>query len=390
MTDLASRVTQALQLHKDGSLHEAIDAYQSVLEEGVPPVLATQILSNMGAIYSSRGEYESAVSSFEAAIKASPDNASGHFNLAVIQTSKLGHHKAALRSCRAALKLSPEMPKGLHLMGNILQSLGLEAEAQGYFIRAEELASTSSSTSTSSTSSTTAEIDWNTVLAASKIGSFLSTVVDGREFLAECVSERPLVFLARAFLDGNECAFLRERARPLFEKSFVMGGKGDVIERTSENCWLPANDTVTQSVQRRLSGLLQVGHAALSRRLEDLQVVRYESGGFFRMHHDSSAFHKRTMTALIYINSVDSGGETFFPYAPGHTDYDHILSTEESIASGLEKLEKGEGFRFEPSQGSALLFFNHNLRTNSIDTAAVHAGMPVKSGEKWVCNYWLD
>jgi hypothetical protein len=96
------------------------------------------------------------------------------------------------------------------------------------------------------------------------------------------------------------------------------------------------------------------------------------------------------MTALIYISSVDSGGETFFPYAPGHTDYDHILSTEESIASGLEKLEKGEGFRFEPSQGSALLFFNHNLRTNSIDTAAVHAGMPVKSGEKWVCNYWLD
>ena len=37
MTDLASRVTQALQLHKDGSLHEAIAVYQSVLEEGVPP-----------------------------------------------------------------------------------------------------------------------------------------------------------------------------------------------------------------------------------------------------------------------------------------------------------------------------------------------------------------
>jgi len=69
-----------------------------------------------------------------------PENSQYQFNLAVLYTTKLNEHTKALRHCRTALKLDPENIKALHLMGNILQELGQEDEAQSYFLHAETIA----------------------------------------------------------------------------------------------------------------------------------------------------------------------------------------------------------------------------------------------------------
>ena len=43
----------------------------------------------------------------------------------------------------------------------------------------------------------------------------------------------------------------------------------------------------------------------MSNLLTLLQVVHYTAGQSFGMHHDSSAFQPRLLTAFYYLNSVD-------------------------------------------------------------------------------------
>lgn len=406
---LADRVNEALQLHKGGQLGEALAAYSSLVGE-VPPQLATSLHSNTGAIHSALGDYDAAAQSFIAAIASSPDNAQAHFNLAVTLTSKLNKHETALEHCKTALRLNPAMHKALHLIGNILQSLGRGEEAVDYFVRAEEVATVAVPPTVPAATSL-----WTPLLAKSlKVGDRIEAEVEGQHFPMECISERPLLFHAPSLLSDEECDHVVSVASPRLEKSEVMGGTVEVAAtadggrettdransyRLSENTWIPShNDQVIRALQLRLASLVQVSPAeALQGRFEDLQVVRYKAGtgGQFRLHQDSSRFHQRAFTALIYLNTLSSGGETFFPHAPSTAEANlkfNGVSTEESIELGEKVLGEGMGLKFTPVKGSAIIFANHLLasRTTTIDTAAVHAGLPVRDEDKWICNFWWD
>ena len=63
------------------------------------------------------------------------------------------------------------------------------------------------------------------------------------------------------------------------------------------------------------------------------------------------------MTFLIYLNTPDEGGGTYFPEA---------------------------NLEFEAHEGSGLLFKYPNMERQSL-----HAGVPVKRGVKWVATKWL-
>ena len=58
---------------------------------------------------------------------------------------------------------------------------------------------------------------------------------------------------------------------------------------------------------------------------EDIQIVRYEPGQFYRVHHDQNTAvwapqGPRVLTFFMYLNEVDGGGETAFPQVgPGGT-----------------------------------------------------------------------
>lgn len=307
-----------------------------------------------------KGDYEMARQHFAAAVNATPDNAQSHFNLAVVLTSKLGSHAKALKYCKAALKLDPTMHKALHLMGNILQSLGMDAEAEGYFVQAENLARSKSDANQAEQEVT--RQPHVLPIRESVINSIYKTDVEGKTYEMICVSEKPLIFHAKGILSEEECEQIVERSRPHLERSFVMGGSGSGsgegkgkggdgqegadVYRSSFNAWLPP-DPVLVALQGRLAALTHIPLTYIRQKAEDLQVVKYEVGGQFKVHHDSSAFHPRLLTALVYLNDAPEGGggETWFPFATGsgvegvgrgHSG-DAVAAMMEGVPGGVEE-----------------------------------------------------
>lgn len=88
---------------------------------------------------------------------------------------------------------------------------------------------------------------------------------------------------------------------------------------------------------------------------EPLRVIRYSPGGEFKPHFDSIPGDRRAVSAILYLSDGYLGGETSFPRA---------------------------GVRFQGDAGD-LLFF-HNYCGDKLDRNAIHAGLPVLSGEKWI------
>jgi tetratricopeptide (TPR) repeat protein len=140
---LVERVKVAFDLHKRGQYEDAIKEYRHVLtmpDAASNNQLKSTINSNLGAVFMQLGQHESARETFEAALECNPDNSQVLFNLAVVLTSKLNEHRKALKHCSKALRLDSTNPKLLHLMGNIFQSMGRDADAEQYFVAAENLA----------------------------------------------------------------------------------------------------------------------------------------------------------------------------------------------------------------------------------------------------------
>jgi prolyl 4-hydroxylase len=63
----------------------------------------------------------------------------------------------------------------------------------------------------------------------------------------------------------------------------------------------------------------------------------------------------------MYLNTVESGGETIFPTA---------------------------GLTIRPRQGDALLFYNV-YANGELDPESLHGSSPVLAGEKWVATKWV-
>jgi prolyl 4-hydroxylase len=463
---LAQRVTNALENHKSGLLDEAIVSYENVLPE-LTGKLASTLHSNVGSIYMNKGENDRAKDHFTLAVEAEPDNANAHFNLAVILTSKFEVHGKAIKHCGTALKLDPSMYKALHLMGNILQNLGKDIEAERYFVMAENLArelteQTLQAVPDRNEKDRESELGWARFkIMEAKSGEEFNIqksefavgntgVRHDEDYRLICISERPLVFRIPQFMTHQEGDHIIGRADKQLKKSFVMGGQTAVADRSdtaqladdgsaakdvdtsqlyrsSYNAWLHPDELATQ-LQRRLAHLTGFPLQLFSQKSEELQVVKYEHGGQFKVHHDSSAFHPRLLTALLYLNDVPegSGGETWFPFAGERRDF--TLTVEEAIFSALEMHESSSaaptcplnieladsdrhetgtshmGLYVRPVRGDAIIFFNH-LPSGAIDPAAVHAGLPMRDSstatpggvrvktqniEKWIANYWVE
>lgn len=103
---------------------------------------------------------------------------------------------------------------------------------------------------------------------------------------------------------------------------------------------------------------------------EKTQVQMYSVGDEFKEHFDW--FHEidkhfighsgqRTWTIMVYLNDVDSGGETNFP-----------------------KL----GLNITPKKGKAVVW-NNLHEDGSGNYQVIHSGKPVIKGEKWIITKWI-
>ena len=171
-------------------------------------------------------------------------------------------------------------------------------------------------------------------------------------------------------LTPEECTYLIEKATPLFSRSTVVGTSAPDASRTSQTAWIPKTDPVAQKV---FTKALEFTGKTMDE-CEDLQVVRYEPGTYYREHHDSCCdespgcldFEKeggqRVATLLVYLNSDFTDGETHFP--------------------NLD-------LKLKADPGSAILFRPLGSDEAKCHPKALHAGLPISSGVKYVCNAWI-
>lgn len=176
------------------------------------------------------------------------------------------------------------------------------------------------------------------------------------------------------FLSREECAEIREIAKEQgLHKSEIYGANADSVDnssRKSYTAWLP---TTTAAVVQKITTLTSQLTGYPEENQEDLQVVQYPEGGFFKPHYDcceggpdecsrmNALGGPRRVTLIIYLNDDYEGGETSFP---------NIKQT------------------IVPATGKAVAFWSTD-ENDGVITQSFHGGNPVKNGEKWICNKWV-
>ena len=169
----------------------------------------------------------------------------------------------------------------------------------------------------------------------------------------------------------DECKYIIDLANPGFSRSTVVGENSVDSSRTSETAWVSKNDPVAQKL---LAKALELTGKTMAH-CEDIQVVKYTPGTYYRAHHDSccdasddcTEFAKdggqRVGTLLVYLNSEFEDGETHFP------DYGDL--------------------KMKANPGSAIFFRPLGSDDGKCHPKALHAGLPISSGVKYVCNVWI-
>jgi prolyl 4-hydroxylase len=182
----------------------------------------------------------------------------------------------------------------------------------------------------------------------------------------ETLHRDPDITIIRALFAPEECRYIQLVAGPSLEPAMIYtadGGRQRDPHRDSDNTALTpmTEDLVIQTVNQciALASGTPVGHG------EPLHVLRYGPGQQYRPHHDAYAFddvdRRRQATALLYLNDDYEGGETHFPEL---------------------------GLTVRGHTGDLLIF--RNLDGDRLpDPLALHAGLPITSGEKWLATRWI-
>ena len=176
-------------------------------------------------------------------------------------------------------------------------------------------------------------------------------------------------------LSNSECDKIIELSRDKVERSTVIGNSklNDISSvRTSKNTFLSNSiDPLMKSIDDRIQNIIGIN----PENYEDLQVVHYKPGTFYKAHWDACDINKdprcsedykkggyRFATFLLYLNDDIEGGETEFPLI---------------------------GKKIKPEKGKGVLFFNLEGDLSGRRELSKHAGLPPTKGEKWMCNKWI-
>lgn len=176
-----------------------------------------------------------------------------------------------------------------------------------------------------------------------------------------------MIFEYRESLTPQECEELIQLGKDRLTPAFTLGVNREGY-RTALNCWITEPLPITAKVKL----LVKQATGVPVENQEHVHIVKYEVGGEYKPHHDF--FHpntdyfesqvarggQRTHSCLFYLNTDFTGGETEFPNL---------------------------GVKITPELGKLIVW--DNLNNGQLDYDSLHAGLPVASGEKWICVVWV-
>jgi prolyl 4-hydroxylase len=192
---------------------------------------------------------------------------------------------------------------------------------------------------------------------------------------AQLLLPSPRLVAVPGFLSPELCDWLIERARPDLKRAQTFNprtGGAQVHDGRNHSCIgfdVVRSDIVFALVRARMA--LLTGHSLMG--FEDTSVLHYSPGEQFAPHYDFieagtpaaqseiASAGQRAVTFLAYLNEGYEGGETAFPLL---------------------------GRSFKGKKGDAL-FYDNTLPDGSPDRRTLHAGTPLKRGEKWLMSQWI-
>ena len=182
------------------------------------------------------------------------------------------------------------------------------------------------------------------------------------------------------FISIEECDQIINMAKDNLKTSFTLGyekveltkEKKKELEkiRKSNQTWISKKNNIVLNIMNKVSDIVNMPVD----NFEDLQVVRYQPNEYYNAHHDACCtdnihcenFVKRSgqrlYTFLIYLSEDFTGGFTEF-----------------------KNLDK----KYKLNKGGAIFFHTLDKNKNLCHDLALHAGLPITSGVKWICNIWV-
>jgi prolyl 4-hydroxylase len=190
-------------------------------------------------------------------------------------------------------------------------------------------------------------------------------------------NEAPRVMVIGHVLDDIDCSYLMHLARPYLARAGVINPEGEgpagMISnvRTNLSTYLPFSivDFIGRYIELKIIGATgeDLEHS------EPMSVLCYSVGEQYEPHFDYfnpdlkvsgqllEDGGQRRASAVTYLSEPESGGGTSFP-----------------------KL----GVAVPPERGATLYFENCN-EDGEPDPRSLHAGDPVRAGQKWVVTKWF-
>ncbi|MDG5789368.1 2OG-Fe(II) oxygenase [Evansella sp. AB-P1] len=194
------------------------------------------------------------------------------------------------------------------------------------------------------------------------IGNKIKT--DDREIDIIARLGEPLIVILGNVLSEEECDQLICLSKDRMQRSKISNKTENDLRTSNSMFFQEGENDVVIRVEKRVSQIMNVSvdHG------EGIQILNYEVGQEYKAHFDffqseanQRVSNPRISTLVMYLNDVESGGETYFP-----------------------KLN----FFVAPKKGMAV-YFEYFYEDTVLNELTLHSGAPVIVGEKWAATQWM-
>jgi len=182
------------------------------------------------------------------------------------------------------------------------------------------------------------------------------------------ITDSPRAFVVDDFMSDWECDYVVRYHSPRMFASTTGQGENEELaaQRSSTSDRMSRTQyPLADAIYRRLARVLGLPEWILDQNhnSESINVVHYMIGQEYTPHYDVGPDEEvcRWISALLYFNTPAAGGNTSFP---------------------LSKVQ------LEAKKGSVMFFYDL-LPDGNLDEYTLHAGEPVRSGEKWIGAAWI-